>query len=376
MYTPTRAPPSPKAHRDSTGIHLAHNRSRNAEEEKIPGTTRLLLETAREVGMVRTSKIANAAQQEIAERDAQIRLAEVEQTQVAGRLVERGAILTRVPTTADTRKLSPPRKQPMLTRSAAYIEYREATSQSGARDGGVPAYLRAEAEPRGEKAIGREEHDRPPTAAEIHVAVHARTKLLIAEAQQAALKRAQKLARRLDSFGVLDPQANQTRVASLARLELRRHVSVAELQQRAEDQVRSGVPARSEVPAAVAAVKSGGGLQKRAAGVSMPQLLSGKLELLDEEMSSALKPRKVELANVSSGYTRHGSNSRQSRSRGSSGLTPVPAPPSRGFTTPSSIGRGSTPLSAAGGPRRHRQQLVNLDTRLNAQSKSMPNLVY
>ena len=227
------------------------------------------------------------------ERDDAERARELEHELLAHRLAKRGAWLAPVSIHAvDARTIHDMVEAPSnLTHGADYVTFkRDVLLQKGSE---IPLYLRAS--PEVVDAANKSRRDLlwqadHPSAAEIQAKVDARTKVLIGEVNKDAMEHAQHMAERWNSLDVLDEPSNMTRAVSVARHGLRKHTSLSAIRREAAEQIARGVPPRSETAAARLEAASGNG--RLAASLTRSQVLQGKLELLDEELTAATTGRR------------------------------------------------------------------------------------
>lgn len=220
----------------------------------------------------------------VAAKDAEIRRQEVMFTEIRKSLSERGAVFERKAHSSDDRPLRPMDVVPSLQRTGAYLEHRNGRQSERNRSSYLtedPAITAAKKQSARHlaaiKAAG-------PTAAETAAVVHARTKALLSELQHDSLKHAMNLKHTYDSKQVFEPSANSTRALSTTRMTLRRTASMPAIKQKAHDQVAQGYVPRSEAAVAAAAVASGASV----ADLRAPDLIRGRLELLDERLAEGI----------------------------------------------------------------------------------------
>jgi hypothetical protein len=109
----------------------------------------------------------------------------------------------------------------------------------------------------------------------------------VGDAQQQTIDKARALAQRHNALGIFQSDVNDARALSICRRELRRSVSLNQLKQEAARLVAHGKPPRSEAAEAIA---SGAAIDLRT-----PDLLRGRLELLDEKFAEAERRRLLEI---------------------------------------------------------------------------------
>ena len=201
--------------------------------------------------------------------------------------------------------------KPTLVRTESYLALKAEQKSSGKQ---VPSYLKAGGGSM--PALRKKKVEEQPklTPAEVKAAVHEKTKSMVAEAQHKTLERAASYASKSDRLGVFDPRVNEMRALSVARRELRRSVTLEQIKRDAAEQVARGSPKRSEAAEAAAAAAAGGSV----VDIRTPDLLRGRLELLDEAF--AAKQKAAERAAKQQQQQQQGARKGQSgRQRGRSG---------------------------------------------------------
>ena len=313
-----------------------------------------------------------AAEQASYSADAKLRAQEEAKEASVEMLRERGLILSRMAHAVDHRiedaeKPETPKKK--LVRTSDYIELKATVSEKG----GMPSYLKDGAQ--GKTLTKRqlrliEEEKLKLTPAQFVAAVHDKTKALVTEAQKATVAKAEALAQRHDSLGVFRRDVNEVRALSVCRRELRRTVSLPQLKREAAQMVSSGVKPRSEAAAAAAEAMASGST----ASIRTPDMLMGRLELLDEQFAAAqAAAEQRSQAKITGGRRGGGKAGGSSRARGMMALAPAGTPSSaamllvRSSTVPGAPASSGAPAAAPAGP------ALGSDAQMGA-SVSMPNL--
>ena len=234
-----------------------------------------------------------------AEHDAQVRDAEEAHDRIFEFVSETAAALAlplavpgnRTGKAQDLRVEESRQQQPVtprleLKRTEAYLNHKKEGKSKGST---VPAYLRLPTAKvltkRQLAALEAEKAKKTPE--QIKAEVHEKTKALVADAQQKTVNKARVIAQQHDELGIFDPEVNEARALSVCRWELRRTVSLQQLKQEAARLVAGGKPPRSEVAEAIA---SG-----TAIDLKTPDLLRGRLELLDEKFAEDERRRLAEI---------------------------------------------------------------------------------
>ena len=281
----------------------------------------------------------SASRGAVAIKDAEVRRLQEMHMEIRKSLEARGAVFERENQHSDIRPLPALQAPPVLRRTASFIEHRESRKKDG---GGTASYLTEEPSKLEKKKKEAREQAAliaaGPTPAETAAAVHARTKALIGELHRDSLEHAKRLTESYNARLVFEPRANGTRALSVTRMALRRTASLKTIKQTAQEQVLTGYVPRSEAAELAAAVARG---STEARDIRAPDLVRGRLELLDEKLAegllepkrggggSARTPKKRQsIAHTSSGASRelHGSASRGSvGSQGSVGFAPTAA---------------------------------------------------
>lgn len=187
----------------------------------------------------------------------------------------------------ESRQQQPETPRLELKRTEGYLQVKKEAKAGSS----VPSYLKVE--PGGKKPLTKRQQAALDAEAakltpeQIKAAVHVKTKALVIDAQHQTVAKAHALAQRHNALGIFQSDVNEARALSVCRRELRRSVSLNQLKQEAARLVAHGKPPRSEAAEAIA---SGAAIDLRT-----PDLLRGRLELLDEKFAEAERRRLLEL---------------------------------------------------------------------------------